>query len=179
MPETILLRCKADESFIAHIITQKFIDHLPLYRISEILQRGDIHISRKVLSRWVCQVAENLRPLHEALNKKELAAQNIFADETPLAMLKPGNQKVHQGYMWTIAGGINGNPEDRVYHFRTSREHKHIQGLLKGYRGNLHSDKYGSYEKLAKGSGITWIPCYSHIRRKFFEARPSIMDPKN
>jgi hypothetical protein len=111
--------------------------------------------------------------VYEALHKKVLAIRNVFADETTVDMLTPGNKKVHQSYMWVIAGGTNGNPENRVYHFRTSREHKHIQELLKGYQGNLHSDKYGAYEKLAKDPGITWLPCWSHIRRKFFEARPS------
>ena len=34
----------------------------------------------------------------------------------------------------------------------------------------LHSDKYGAYQRLAEQKAITWCPCWSHIRRKFFEA---------
>lgn len=41
---------------------------------------------------------------------------------------------------------------------------------MKDYRGGLHSDKYGAYQKLAERKIIKWYPCYSHIKRKFFEA---------
>lgn len=173
LPDSLLPRCKADESLIAQIITQKYVDHLPLYRISEILKRGDIHISRKTLCKWVNKAASTLKPLHEALNKQILKSQNIFADETPIAMLKPGNKKTHQSYMWVIVGGQSSNPSNRVYHFRTSRAHIHIHEILQNYQGNLHSDKYGAYQTLSKSPSITWMPCWAHIRRKFFESRPS------
>lgn len=39
LPEGILSRCKADESFLADIFVKKFVDHLPLYRQSEMLSR--------------------------------------------------------------------------------------------------------------------------------------------
>ncbi len=42
--------------------------------------------------------------------------------------------------------------------------------ILNGYQAILHSDKYGAYQKLAESKQITWCPCWSHIRRKFFEA---------
>ena len=72
--------------------------------------------------------------------------------------------------MWVTAGGEGSNPPYRAYHFRTSRKHEHARELLKDYKGTFHSDKYGCYEKLAQEKRLTWCPCYSHIRRKFFEA---------
>ena len=42
--------------------------------------------------------------------------------------------------------------------------------LLEGYRGVVHSDKYAAYETLANKKLIIWCPCWSHIRRKFFDA---------
>lgn len=41
---------------------------------------------------------------------------------------------------------------------------------MKDYRRGLHSDKYAAYQKLAEQKIIKWYPCWSHIRRKFFEA---------
>ena len=53
LPECILPKCRADNSLLAEIITQKFIDHLPLYRIAQIMERQGVIISRKLLSlRW-------------------------------------------------------------------------------------------------------------------------------
>lgn len=53
MPESLLPKCRADESLLADIITRKFVDHLPLYRIAELLSREGIVISRRLLSQWV------------------------------------------------------------------------------------------------------------------------------
>ena len=37
LAESLLTRCQADESFLADILTKKFADHLPLYRIVSLL----------------------------------------------------------------------------------------------------------------------------------------------
>ena len=72
--------------------------------------------------------------------------------------------------MWVIVGGEESNPPYRIYDFREDRCHDNALDILKDYRGVLHSDKYGAYQRLAEKKIITWCPCYSHIRRKFFEA---------
>lgn len=63
LPETLLPKCRADESLLAEICTKKFADHLPLYRIKEHLSRLDIQISRPLLSNWVMQSGLALYPL--------------------------------------------------------------------------------------------------------------------
>lgn len=50
LPNSILSRCKADESLLAYILVQKFADHLPLYRQPEILSREYININRQTHS---------------------------------------------------------------------------------------------------------------------------------
>ena len=168
LPESLLDRCQADESLLAHIIVQKYTDHLPLYRQSEILRRGDIKISRQTLSKWVMRCGKSLKPLYEELQKQILQSKNIFIDETPIPL--QASKKVKQAYMWVIVGGQGSDPPYRAYHFRLNRKHEHARELLKDYQGTFHSDKYGCYEQLAKDKRFNWCPCYSHIRRKFFEA---------
>lgn len=168
LPETILPKCRADNSFLADILVKKFADHLPLYRISEMLERIGIGISRKLLSQWVVRCGKALTPLYNEMLKKVLESENVFVDESPVDMQDAG--KVQQGYMWLVVGGKEANPPYRVYSFREDRCHKHIFEILSGYRGVLHSDKYGAYETLACKKQIIWCPCWAHIRRKFFEA---------
>ena len=72
--------------------------------------------------------------------------------------------------MWVLVGGKSVDPAYRIYDFQKDRKHKHAAELLKGYQGIVHSDKYGAYEELAKKKQIIWAPCWSHIRRKFFES---------
>ena len=170
LPDSIIPKCRADESFLAEIVTKKYADHLPLYRMSEAFGRIDINISRQLLSQWVIRVGLALKPLYNLMLEKILKSGNVFIDESPVSMLEPGKGKVHQAFMWVLAGGRERDPPNRVYLFKTDRKHEHALNLIGDYTGTLHSDKYGAYEKLAAQKKITWCPCFSHIRRKFFEA---------
>src|SRR5690606_19917420 len=163
-------KCRADESLLADIITKKFADHLPLYRIAEGMERDSIHISRQLLSQWVVRIGRQLEPLYDLMLKQILESENIFVDETPIKMLQPGKGKAHQAYMWVVAGGKERDPPLRIYHFKTDRKHHNATDLIGDYSGFLHSDKYGAYEKLAAEKDLTWCPGWSHVRRKFFDA---------
>jgi transposase len=169
LPDFLLPRCLADESLLAYLSTKKFADHLPLNRISDILSREKIHLSRQLLCQWILAAGLPLKPLKDEMLKKILSSGNIFIDETPIGLQE--SKKVRQAYMWVIAGGKAADPPYRVYEFRLSREHHHVFDLLSNYQGVMHSDKYGAYEQLAKRPQIAWVPCWSHIRRKFFESQ--------
>jgi hypothetical protein len=99
--------------------------------------------------------------------KKVLGSKNLFIDESPVKVFATGKYK--QGYMWVVVGGHESDPPYRIYDFRENRCHNNVLEILKDYRGGLHSDKYNAYQKLAERKIITWFPCWSHIRRKFFE----------
>ncbi len=90
MPDAIIPKCRADESFLAEIVTREFADHLPLYRISEILSREGIKISRKLLSQWVVRLGSVLQPLYTVMLAKILGSDNIFIDESPVRVLEEG-----------------------------------------------------------------------------------------
>lgn len=168
LPDSLLPRCRADESLLAEIITKKFADHLPLYRIAEIFKREGIIISRKLLSQWALRSAMALKPLYDEMLNRVLSSKNIFIDESPVKLWEP--VKCKQAYMWVIVGGCEANPAYRIYEFKEDRCHHNVLDILKDYRGGLHSDKYAGYQRLAEQKIITWFPCFSHIRRKFFEA---------
>lgn len=167
MPDSIIPKCRVDESLLSDILVKKFSDHLPLYRINEIYARDRVFISRKLLSKWVIKIGLALKPLYDLMKKKILKSNNVFIDETPVSLLD--SPKVKQAYMWVMVGGKNKNPFYRNYEFRLDRKHDNATDLLKNYTGSLHSDKYGAYEQLAQKKQITWHPCFAHIRRKFFE----------
>jgi transposase len=176
LPDSLLSRCQADESFLEEMLVRKYCDHLPLYRQSEILSREKVLISRQVLCQWVIKAALALKPLHDLMIETILKSENVFVDETPIKMLDPGKGKTRQAYMWVLVGGQGSDPPLRIYDFYENRKHSNAEKLLEGYHGVLHSDKYGAYESMANTKKITWCPCWSHIRRKFFEAEMG--DPK-
>lgn len=77
MPDGILPKCRADESLLADIITRKFVDHLPLYRIGESFSRDGIQISRRLLSQWVVAVGVALKPLYDAMKDQILQSDRL------------------------------------------------------------------------------------------------------
>lgn len=168
LPDEFLPKCKADVSLLAEIITNKFADHLPLYRIAEAMGRHEISISHKLLSQWVVRCGLTLKLLYDVMLSQVLASNNIYIDESPVKIQAP--QQCDTGYMWVIVGGKEVNPPYRVYQFREDRSHDHALAILKNYHGVLHSDKYGAYQRLAEQKLVIWCPCWSHVRRKFFEA---------
>jgi transposase len=168
LPDSLLPKCRADDSLLAEVITQKFADHLPLYRIAESIERDGIKISRKLLSQWVVKCGMALRPLYDEMLRLVLESKNIFIDESPVKLWEP--KKCKQAYMWVVVGGSEADPPYRIYQFKEDRCHNNVLELLKDYRGGLHSDKYAAYQRLAERKIITWFPCWSHIRRKFFDA---------
>jgi transposase len=168
LPDSLIPKCRADESLLAEIITRKFADHLPLYRIAEIMGREKIKISRKLLSQWVIRVGMTLKPIYDEMSRKILESKNVFIDETPVKL--QDQVKCKQAYIWVMVGGNEADPPYRVYDFREDRGHDNVTDMLKGYQGVLHSDKYAAYENLAKCKIITWCPCWVHIRRYFFDA---------
>jgi transposase len=82
-PSSIIPKCRADESFLAAVITQKFADHMPLYRISEMYERNGLKISRKLLSQWVVRIGLELEPLYNQMRHKILQGDVLFIDESP------------------------------------------------------------------------------------------------
>ena len=172
MPDSVIPKSRVDESIFAEILTKKYADHLPLYRINEIFVRDHIYISRKLLSKWVIKIGLALKPLYDVIKEKILESENVFIDESPINLLD--SPKVKQGYMWVMVGGKHKTPFYRYYNFRLNRKHDNVKDLLKNYAGILHSDKYGGYEKMAQEKQIIWTPCFAHIRRKFFELDPDL-----
>ena len=88
-------------SLLAQVLVAKFLDHLPLYRQEFIFKRVGMAIARSTLAQWVGECGAQLQPLVDALSAELRRHGVLHADETPVAMLKPGNKKTHTAYIWT------------------------------------------------------------------------------
>jgi transposase len=88
-------------SLLAQVLIAKYLDHLPLYRQEYIFARAGMAISRSTLATWVGECGVQLQPLVDALAAELLKHDVLHADETPVAMLKPGLKKTHRAYIWS------------------------------------------------------------------------------
>ena len=61
---------------------QKYLDHLPLYRIEKISERHGVPIARSTLAQWVGQLGVSLQPLVDRLAALLKQGKVLHADET-------------------------------------------------------------------------------------------------
>lgn len=156
---------------LAHVLVAKYADHLPLYRQEAIYARAGVPIPRSTLAQWVGSCGVQLRPLVDALRQEVLVHTVMHADETPVQMLKPANQrdgKTHRAYLWAYTPGRFEPLKAVVYDFCESRAGKHAGAFLQDWRGTLLVDDYAGYKQLM-GEQVQEAGCWAHARRKFFE----------
>jgi transposase len=158
---------------LAQVLVAKFLDHLPLYRQERIFERAGLAIARSTLAQWVGECGAQLQPLVDALRAELLAHDVLHADETPVAMLKPGHGKTHRAYLWSYCTTSFNPVKAVVFDFAESRAGQHARDFLGlpgegGWRGKLVCDDYSGYKQLLM-MGVTEAGCLAHARRKFFD----------
>jgi transposase len=100
-PTRPLDRSYAGPGLLAHVLTGKYADHLPLYRQSEIYAREGVALSRSTLADWVGGSTKLLAPLIDALANYVKGAGKLHTDDTPVPVLQPGRGTTNTGRLWT------------------------------------------------------------------------------
>jgi len=169
---------KAGSGLLAYIIVQKYCNHLPLYRQSQMYEREDIDLSRTTMAGWVGQCIKLLEPIAKEIQKHIFAAGQIHGDDTPIKVLAPGLGKTKTGRLWTyvVDGRPHGDtgPPAVCYFYSPDRKGIRPAEHLKDFTGVLHADAYSGYDKIYEDSNgyktaIEEAGCWSHMRRKFYE----------
>ena len=74
LPELPIPQGNAGPSLLAHILTAKYLEHMPLYRLSKRFERESIRIATSTLSDWVARAADWLIILHSRMKELILAS---------------------------------------------------------------------------------------------------------
>jgi transposase len=161
----------AGVGLVSFVIVSKFADHLPLYRLEDILMRYGVYLSRSTLCDWVRNAADLLKPLAELQKSLVLQSPILWTDDTPVTVLGGKEGGSSKGRFWVYIGDAE-HPYS-AYDFTMSRARDGPAEFLKDYRGFLQADAYGGYDGIFLGSagGILEVACWAHARRKFFDAR--------
>ncbi len=168
MPNSVLPGSLASPSIVAHIMTQKYVESMPLYRQEKSLARQGVELSRQTLANWMLQCSERwLLPLYARMHEHLLKRDILHADESTLQVLRePERPATSKSYMWLYRTGRE-SPAIILYDYRTTRASKHPSNFLTGFKGYLHVDGYSGYNNLPN---ITLVGCWAHARRGFDEA---------
>jgi transposase len=156
----------AGPGLLAFIVTSKFADYLPLYRLEDIFERQGFEISRATQSVWCGDVADVVEPLYRRMAERVRQSHVVATDDTVFPMLGPG--QTQSARMWVYVGDEE-NPYN-VFDFTLNRGREGPKEFLKDYTEVLLADAYGGYNGVVAGNAITRAGCWSHARRKFVEA---------
>lgn len=168
MPAPVLPGSLVSASAMSYIMTQKYVEGMPLYRQEQQLARLGVELSRQTLANWMIQGADRwLKPIYARMHEHLLKRDILHADETILQVLhEPGREAQSNSYLWLYRTGREG-PAIVLYDYQTTRASKHPRKFLEGFKGYLHVDGYAGYNGLP---GVTLVGCWSHARRKFDES---------
>lgn len=161
----------ASAGLIAWVVIAKYLDHQPLFRQEQQFTRWGVAISRQTMVEWIYLAANWAEPIYKLIRKKLLASGYVQVDETPIHYLDPSAKKGHceQGYFWSLSA-----PRGDVYFaWQETRRHGGLTELIgDNFEGILQSDAYNAYPAYERAHpGMTWVACWAHARRYFFEAR--------
>jgi transposase len=174
----------ATEALLAHVLVNKYSDHLPLYRQAQIFARQGVTLDRSTLCNWVGRACWWLAPLHELMLSTVLASPKVFADDTTLPVLDPGRRRTKTGRLWCYAVDNRpwcgpGHPA-AAYVYSEDRKGEHPQMHLQGFRGLLQVDGYAGFGRLV-GKQADNAPqlafCWAHVRRKFYDIHVATPSP--
>jgi transposase len=156
----------AGPGLLAYVVTSKYADYLPLYRLEAIFARNGFEIDRATQSVWCADVADLVAPLHRRMVSRVLASHVVCTDDTVMPMLAP--DKTVKARMWVYLGDES-NPYN-VFDFTTGRGRDGPMGFLKHFNQTLLADAYGGYDGVVVGNCLTRAGCWAHARRKFVDA---------
>jgi len=186
LPSRPIEKSIASASLLAHIIINKYIDHLPFYRqIQRFKRNHDWAIHKSTINSWFVAVCTLLKPLYEVHRQQILEQTYLQADESKIKVLtkilkdKHGNRikvdtrkkgtKQMLGWMWVVRSPQTGQV---LFVYEDNRGQKAAQEVLSDFQGGfLQTDGLGSYNSIAARADVERLGCWAHVRRKFFEAQ--------
>ena len=101
-PEGVIKGSRADVSFLAGVVVDKFAYHQPLYRLHRKLADQGFKLSRPWLKQLMQQTIEALIPIFDAQYDSICPSRVKCMDETPIkaGVASPGKKKA--SYFWWV-----------------------------------------------------------------------------
>jgi len=119
----------AGPGLLAHVAVSKYLDHLPLYRQSEIYAWQGIDLDRSTLADWIGGISRLASPLAALIGRYVTEANKVHADDTTVPVLDPGRGKTKTGRLWVYVRddrpAASLDPPAAWYRYTPTREGRH------------------------------------------------------
>lgn len=180
MPPEMLPGSMTTPSLLAHLAIEKYLNGMPLNRISMSWARDGVTIDRGTMSRWLGDVGA-------MLNETLLAAAKQYALKTTFCIATDATGVLVQ----PLRGDTKKKQPCRRGHFFVELFDKQhvffeyvpketsaaVQDFFKGFTGHIQADAKSVYDVLFRPAAdgddedvCTEVGCWSHARRKYWEA---------
>ena len=141
-PTPLISGSLATPSLVSYLMTQKYQNGLPLYRLEKGFQFDGINISRQTMANWIISCAENyLQSMYSLLVSYLLKEPVLHADETTYQILRePGRKPQTKSYEWVYRTSGCAAHSIVIYEYQQTRGHEHPEKFLQDFKGFLHTD---------------------------------------
>jgi transposase len=163
-PAPVIKRSLASASTVAHVMYQKYVNGMPLYRQEKDWANQGIVLPRATLANWIIRSANDwLVPLWENMKAHLLKQPVIHADESVIQVLKEeGKKPSSESRMWLYCSGNTATEPVVLYEYQPTRSGEHARRFLEGFHGFLQTDGYNGYDKVPN---VTRCGCWAHYPR--------------
>jgi len=148
-PSRPIARSFAGPGLLAHILTAKYSDHLPLYRQAQIYARQGVELDRSTMAEWVGGCTQLIEPLAGALARYVFAGAKLHADDTPVPVLDPGRGQTKTGRLWTYVRddrpAASTDAPAVLFRYSPDRRGGNPKEHLKSFTGVLQADAYAGF----------------------------------
>ena len=168
-PDRVIDKGILGVGFLAHVLTERFLNHMPYHRQEKKYASEGLSLSRQVLSSSSIRCAELLRPIVEQLRREILASDIVHTDDTPVTMLEDSSGVKRQARVW-----IYRDAQGRCFFdFTESRSRDGPQKIFGDFKGYIVADAFPGYDRFFTHGSATEVACWAHTRRKFVAAESS------
>ena len=173
-PAPVIPHSFTSPSALSQVITDKFVNHMPLYRQEAEWKRLGLDLSRTTMANWLIIASrEYFIPIVNRMHEILVEEKYLHSDETPVQVLnEPGKPATSKSYMWVYSSIRESSKPIRIFEYKPDRKAENPQKFLENFSGTLISDGYGGYNNI---EGVVNAYCWAHARRKFYEALPADM----
>ena len=169
LPALCIEKGKLGPTIVAHTIISKCQDHLPHYRIANMISRDcAMSIPESTIRDAFKQGTMLLGAIVNRLEQLALQSSYLQMDESSIkVMIQPTNGKSHLGYMI-----VRHAPLEKIilFEYQKTRNVERGKKLLTGFSGTLQSDGLNLYPIICEDLHLTPAGCMDHCRRGFEKA---------
>lgn len=185
-PKELLARGLLAPTLTSMLLTSKYCSGLPFYRQVEMLERQGVELDDGTMCRYAEHIGASLGPIVDACAKEARATAFCLSTDATGVAIQPeplpskARQPCAKGHFFVVLAD-----QDHVFfEYRRKQTSAAICEILKGFSGYVQADAHAIHDALFRTDERssdeavrTEVGCWSHCRRKFWEAATAAKEP--